>query len=150
MFSTVNGDEYRYDFTTSKFRIAFEFLKRSDLKELPVGTIELGEDVRALVQSYETKDEKDAFFESHELFFDIQFVAEGREYCGICSRSGLAVRTPYNEDNDITFYEDPPLSGKVLMSEGSFILLSPEDVHKPCLTAGEKCKVKKIVIKVPV
>ena len=52
MFSSRNGLEYKYDFTANKFRIAFEFLKRKDLADLPVGWIELGEGVRASVQRY--------------------------------------------------------------------------------------------------
>ncbi len=150
MFSTKIGDEYKYDLTESKFRTAFEFLKRKDLAELPVGWIELENGVRASVQRYTSFCDDEVFFESHEKYFDVQYVVEGEEYCGVCSRAGLVVKTPYSESDDITFYENPVSSGKVLLRAGDFILLAPEDVHKPRLAAAEKMEIKKIVVKVPV
>ena len=150
MYSTALGDEYRYDLTAPKFQTAFAFLRRKDLAELPVGWIELENGVRASVQHYESIDEAEASFETHEKYFDVQYVVEGQEYCGVCSREGLVVKTPYSESGDITFYEDPELSGEVLLNAGDYIVLAPEDAHKPRLVAGKKMPVKKIVIKVPV
>ena len=132
MYSTELGIEYKYDLTSPKFRTAFEFLRRKDLAELPEGWIELENGVRA------------------SKYFDVQYVVEGREYCGVCKREGLKVRTPYDENGDITFYEEPELSGQVLLLSGDYIVLSPEDVHKPRLAAGGKMAIKKIVVKVPV
>ena len=150
MYSTELGIEYKYDLTAPKFQTAFEFLRRKDLAELPVGWIELENGVRASVQHYESIDEAEASFETHEKYFDVQYVVEGREYCGVCKREGLKVKTAYAEKDDITFYEDPELSGKVLLLKGDYIVLSPEDAHKPRLAAGGKMAIKKIVVKVPV
>ena len=150
MYSTELGIEYKYDLTSPKFRTAFEFLKRKDLAELPEGWVELENGVRASVQHYTSIDASEGFFESHEKYFDVQYVVEGREYCGVCKRTGLTVRTPYDESGDITFYEEPELSGQVLLLSGDYIVLSPEDVHKPRLAAGGKMAIKKIVVKVPV
>ena len=52
MFSTKTGLEYKYDLSERKFRVAFEFLRRTDLADLPVGWIDLEEGVRASVQEY--------------------------------------------------------------------------------------------------
>ena len=41
MFSFKKGLEYKYDFTQKKFRIAFAFLERADLAQLPVGWIDI-------------------------------------------------------------------------------------------------------------
>ena len=85
MFSTKNGLEYKYDFTAKRFRIAFDFLKRKDLAELPVGWIELGEGVRASVQRYTSFKWDENRFETHEKYFDVQYVIEGMETCGVCA-----------------------------------------------------------------
>lgn len=150
MFSTELGLEYKYDLSETKFKTAFEFLKRNDLLELPVGWIELGDGVRASIQRYTSFNEDEVYFESHEKYFDIQYVIKGVEYCGVCKNKGLTIRTPYSATDDITFYEDPEYSGKVLLEEGDFIVLAPEDVHKPRLAAGSKMEIRKVVIKVPV
>ena len=151
MFSFRNGLEYRYDFTQRKFRIAFEFLKRTDLADLPVGWIELGEGVKASVQRYTSFKWDDNRFETHEKYFDVQYVIEGMEYCGVCSRDGLGpVAVPYDDGNDITFYEEPEHYGKVFLEAGDFIVLAPEDAHKPRCACREQIPIKKIVVKVPV
>lgn len=133
-----------------KFELAFGFLRRGDLKALPEGWYELGEGVRASVQRYETKAAEELRFETHEKFYDVQYVVEGREFMGVCTRRGLAEAVPYDEENDITFYEDPALDGRVLLEAGDYIVLGPEDAHKPRCLAGEKMAVVKIVVKVPV
>lgn len=144
------GSEYKYDLTTPKFQIAFAFLHREDLKELPVGWIELGHGVRAGVQHYTTMPAHELDYETHENYFDIQYLVEGEEFVGCVSREGLAVKIPYNAGNDITFYEEPQFCGNVLLHAGEFVVLAPEEAHKPRCIAGEAMPVKKIVLKVPV
>ena len=54
------------------------------------------------------------------------------------------------EENDLIFYEEPAVSGSVLLEEGDLIVVAPEDAHKPrCQAAGPE-PVKKVVIKVAV
>ena len=144
------GNEYKYDLTEEKFKIAFAFLHRTDLAQLPEGWVDLEKGVRASVQHYVTFPEDELFFESHEKYFDIQYLVEGTECVGVCTRDGLIVRSPYEAGNDITFYEEPSLSGSVLLRAGDYVVLSPEDAHKPRCAAGSTMAVKKIVVKVPV
>lgn len=150
MFSTKIGNEYKYDLKEAKFRTAFEFLKMKDLAFLPQGWIDLENGVRASIQHYTTFDWNENQFETHEDFFDVQYMVEGSEYVGVCSRISLAISKPYNKDNDISFYEEPAESGKVLLGPGDFIVLGPEDAHKPRCIAGRKMSVIKVVVKVPV
>ncbi len=150
MFTSHIGQEYKYDLSAPKFQVAFEFLKRKDLADLPVGWIELEHGVRVSVQRY-TSFEWDANkFESHEKYFDVQYVIDGCEICGVCSREGLVEAVAYEATNDITFYEEPANCSKVFLNAGDFIVLAPEDVHKPRCAAGSCIPIKKIVVKVPV
>lgn len=150
MISFRNGLEYKYDMTAPEFRTAFEFLKRKDLADLPVGWIELENGVRASVQRYTSFGWDENKFEAHEKYFDIQYVVKGREVCGVCSRDGLKVAVPYDADGDIMFFEEPEHCSKVYLNEGDFIVLAPEDVHKPRCMADEEMPISKIVLKVPV
>lgn len=151
MFNSKNGLEYKYDFTAKKFRVAFEFLKRKDLAELPVGWIELEDGVRASIQHYDSFKWEANRFETHEKYFDVQYVIEGMELCGVCDRSECKkVAVPYSEAKDITFYEEPEHFGTVFLNAGDFIVLGPEDAHKPRCAAGEQIPIKKVVVKVPV
>ena len=151
MFSTKTGLEYKYDLSERKFRVAFEFLRRTDLADLPVGWIDLEEGVRASVQEYTSFAWDENKFETHEKYFDVQYVVSGNEFVGVCDRSECGpVVVSYKETDDVAFYEDPSYPGKVFLNAGDFIVLAPEDAHKPRCAAGEPAPVKKIVIKVPV
>ena len=151
MFSFKKGLEYKYDFTQKKFRIAFAFLERADLAQLPVGWIELGEGVRASVQEYDSFLWDANRFETHEKYFDVQYVVSGKECCGVCKREELGpVAVPYDEANDIEFYEEPSNYGRVFLNAGDFIVLAPEDAHKPRCAVDRPIPIKKIVVKVPV
>lgn len=149
IFGAINGMS-QYDLNAQKFQTAFTFLNRADLAELPEGWIELDNGVRASVQHYTTMAADTLSFETHEKFFDIQYLVEGTELIGCRSRTGLTEKTPYDAENDITFYEEPALSGSVLLEAGDYVILAPEDAHKPRCIAGQAMPVKKIVIKVPV
>ena len=144
------GTEYKYDLTEQKFQTAFAFLKRNDLAELPEGWIELGNGVRASVQHYTTMNPATLDFETHEEFFDVQYLIEGEELLGVCTRKGLVEKIPYNTDNDVTFYQEPACAGEVLLYGGDYVIFAPEDAHKPRCIAREAMPVKKIVVKVPV
>ena len=151
MLSTKIGLENGFDMSSRKFKISFDFLKREDLCSLPEGWIELEEGVRVSVQRYTTFDPSEVYFESHEKYYDIQYVIEGSEFCFVTKRDGLEVKSEYEKKNDITFYHDPDSEfSMVYLESGDFIVLSPDDVHKPRVKAGEKQEIKKIVIKVPV
>lgn len=144
------GSESQYGLGEKKFRSAFEFLSRNDLARLSVGSIGLGEGVVANVQRYDTAPAEELSFETHDKFYDIQYVVSGREAIGVCARDALMVKSVYDPENDITLYLDPKEAGAIVLTAGDFIVLAPEDAHKPrCAVAGP-APVQKIVIKVPV
>jgi len=150
MISTKIGSEYKYDLAEKKLRTAFAFLKRDDLADLSEGWIDLEDGVRASVQHYTTMDAETLDFETYEKYFDVQYLIEGDELIGVVDRNGLVEKIPYSVDNDVPFYEDPALSGAVLLQAEDFVVLAPEDAHKPRCIAGEAMPVKKIVVNVPV
>ena len=53
-------------------------------------------------------------------------------------------------ENDVKFYEEPALSGTVLLLPGDLIVVAPEDAHKPRVAADGPEFVRKVVVKVRV
>ena len=138
----------KYDYLEEKFRVAYRWLAETNIKDLPEGFYPLlGDDVIAGVQEYTTFLWENGRFETHDKYFDIQYMVTGDEMFGICKRDGLkeADRIP---ENDVVFYEEPARSGQVLLREGDLIVVAPEDAHKPRCAAGEPAPVKKVVVKV--
>ncbi len=63
-------------------------------------------------------------------------------------REDLKEKAPYDSEKDLVFFEEPERSGQILLEAGDLAVVPPEDAHKPRCIAGEKCRVKKIVVKV--
>ena len=140
----------KYDYLAEKFKAGYKWLANTDIKALADGKYTIIEgDVIADVQSYTTEPADKRRFETHDKFFDIQYMAEGREYFGVCAREGLKLHDSH-PDRDVDFYDDPEFPGMVLLNEGDLIVVAPEDAHKPRCAAGTPAKVRKVVIKVRV
>ena len=130
-----------------RFRLGLDFLARMDPARadgrLPID----GENVFALVQSYETQPPEKHSFEAHRLHADIQFVVKGQEAIYYSPLEALSETTPYSEAKDIAFYSGPNAC-PLIMLPGTFAILNPQDAHKPCCVWGEPGPVKKVVVKV--
>ena len=148
-FSNVSIAE-KYNYLEEKFTAAYKWLRETDIKSLPAGSYpNMGDTVIANVQEYTTFPPSQGSFETHEKYFDIQYMVTGREQFGVCKRDGLVVKERI-EENDLIFYEEPAMSGTVLLEEGDLIVVAPEDAHKPRCQAGEPMAVKKVVVKVAI
>lgn len=146
-FSNVSIAE-KYNYLEERFTCAYKWLAETDIKSLPVGSYSIkGDSVVANVQEYTTFPAGQGLFETHEKYFDIQFMVAGKEQFGVCKRDGLVVKER-NEASDLIFYEEPEFSGSVFLEKGDLIVVAPEDAHKPRCQAGEPCAVKKVVVKV--
>lgn len=150
MYTDFLSNTYRWDIGCSKFKTAFAFISRPDLMEIPVGWIDLDHGVRASVQEYETVDDSSVYYETHDKYIDLQYMVSGEELVGVVPRAGLTIRTAYDDVEDISFYEQPSVDGGVVLGTGHYVILFPDDAHKPRCTASKKMHVKKIVVKIPV
>ena len=139
----------KYEALNRSFEKAFQFLKREDLGSLATGKYEIhGENVFAMVQEYETKDLDNAKYEAHKKYIDIQYLVKGTENIGYSPIDKLEVSSPYSEESDFMLLTGEPRL--ILLNEGEFFILFPEDAHMPGISVREKSKVKKVVVKVSV
>ena len=86
-FANISISE-KYNYLEEKFRKAYKWLAETDISALGVGSYPIdGDVVVANVQEYTTYPASEASFETHEKFFDIQYMASGREMFGVCKRA---------------------------------------------------------------
>ena len=139
---------------TKRFQKAFAFLRETDFSQFSEPCeIEIdGRDVYAEVQLYETKPETECRFESHRVYYDIQYMAEGEEFMGFTPLQNLDLTggTGYMEERDLAFYPRPEIYGRIYLREGDFAVVSPDDGHMPRCAGKVRRSVKKIVVKVRV
>ena len=134
-----------------RLRKALDFLKQTDLLALDDGRVEIdGEEVFALVQSYDTRPiPEPPRFEAHRKYLDVQYLAAGAEAMGWARQDQLDLTVEYIPDKDIMLGHVPQGAYCfVPFSAGQAILLYPTDAHAPMHAIDKPVPVKKIVVKV--
>lgn len=117
----------------------------------PDGHYEIqGDDVFALVQSYDTAPATEKKYESHRVYADIQYVANGTEVIHYAPTDRLQSVTAYDAQKDYLLYADPIAATPLHLNPGSFAIFYPHDGHKPGCIDGAPSRMKKVVIKVRV
>ena len=145
----INDTEYN-----AVLKEVLEYLRVTDFSNMVEGVYNIGDKhITAKVQRYETRKAVDCKPETHTKFVDVQFVAEGEELLGWCPLSPeLKITEDYNFAKDVTFYQKLIPESCVVLSTGSFAVLHPVDVHRPCCSVDEDkpSNVTKVVVKIPV
>ena len=133
---------------SERLKLGFMWLKSTDLENIFDGRYVIdGNDIYANVQSYETKD--DALFEAHREYIDIQYMIKGCETIGVSNYLEGETVEEYNKEKDIEFLNCKG-SDNLTLKEEEFVILYPQDAHKPSIKYNKKQNVKKVVVKVSI
>jgi YhcH/YjgK/YiaL family protein len=148
MILDVVANEERLAKVHPGFGPALEYLRRTNLSQLPEGRQEIdGSRLYALVIRGQGKGQKGAKLEAHRRYIDIQYSITGSDVIGW--KPTATCRDPeqaYDEQKDLQFFRDAADSW-VTIPEGSFGIYLPEDAHAPAAAEGP---LHKIVVKVAV
>ena len=128
---------------------AFAFLRSNDLGKLEVKRYDIdGDNLYVSVSEYNTKNEEDARYESHQKYIDIQYVASGKEYIGLAPvASKDSILQAYDATKDIEFMTVKN-GENLIASPDRFFVFFPEDLHRPGIRIDSTAPVRKIVVKV--
>ena len=146
MILSTLADAGRYHALHPRFADAFRFLLDPATAKLSDGRHDIdGDELFAIVWTGVGKGRSAAVLEYHRQYIDIQYVVSGVDEigwrpCGACQRE----KQPFDQESDLGFYADQPLSW-CRVSSGSYLILFPEDAHAPLATTAS---IKKIVVKV--
>lgn len=128
---------------------AFAFLKNSDLANLPLGRIKLGDNMFAVVSEYLPKKRETTLFETHKKYIDVHYVVSGKELLDVAPLESMTVTVPYDTETDHEFGTVPEYS-KLKSSPDRFIIFFPSEAHRPSVTDGnDNLLVRKILVKIP-
>ncbi|WP_408955404.1 YhcH/YjgK/YiaL family protein [Natroniella sp. ANB-PHB2] len=134
---------------TERLEKAFAYLQENDFTELEAGKYEVdGEDIFAIVDSYQTKAKEDGFWEGHRQYIDIQYLVEGTELIGYSNLEQMNLQE-YNADKDLAVFTG---EGDFLnLKAGDFMLLRPQDIHMPGIAVNDDNQTaKKVIVKIKV
>jgi YhcH/YjgK/YiaL family protein len=130
------------------FDEALGFLRRADLRELPLGKHPIdAKRVYATIARSQARRREEAYLESHRRYIDIHLVLDGVDEMGWkgigdCRRLLKA----YDAEEDCELFLDPP-DAWIAVARDSFAVFFPEDAHAPLVGVGELLKV---VVKIAV
>jgi len=138
-----------YESVSPLLKKAFEYLKQTDFSKLEAGKYVVdGDNLFAMVQEYDTKNDADCKLEAHKKYIDVQYVVSGEELIGVRPLINQTPSKEYDAENDYALYDDTCSFIKV--SPTQFAVLFPQDLHKPGIKINTSAKVKKVVMKVRV
>jgi biofilm protein TabA len=124
---------------------------RDVAREVADGRTDLdGDRLFASVASYETGSQEERRFEAHRNYIDVQVLLEGEESIDVSLDQDLSLLEAYDETRDVMFLKSPEQVASLPMHPGFFAVFFPHDLHRPGCHLKEKCRVRKIVMKVAV
>ena len=125
-----------------------KFIESID-QNVKLGRHVLSENEYVNVETYHSKSIKNAKFEAHNKYIDIQLVVNGRERIYLKNTDALKYSLPYNDEKDIRFFEDSVDDSDYVTLDGTnFILIYPHEAHAPQISINDECcEVKKVVVK---
>ena len=132
-----------------RFEKALVYLSEQDIPAMETGKFEVDDGITVSIQRYKSKPASECRLESHEKYADIQYMARGCEKMGyaLLTNRKLISASGYNEETDTIFYEGS--GDELLLSEGTFAILLPDDAHAPKIMAADmEEEVVKAVVKV--
>lgn len=148
IFDTIDNFE-KYAVTNDKFKLALDFFKNNNLKNIATGKYEIyGDDIYVVIQDYQTKKLEEGKLEAHRKYIDIQYVIDGEEQIGFAKLSDTKPSTFYDEEKDIIFLNGE--SQLYTATPDNFFIFYPEDAHMPSIATKEPEPVKKAVFKIKV
>lgn len=131
-------------------RLGLEWLRdvNSDIEK---GVYELSPRVKAIVSEYTTKEVNENGYEAHREYIDIQYLLKGSEKICCLPLEYLKETKAYKKEIDAAFYEESNVkTQEMVIGNGYFAILYPQDGHMPCLCVETPLEVKKVVVKVKI
>lgn len=138
-----------YELKNQNLIKAFEYIRSKKFEDKLTGKIEIdGEDLYAIISEYIPQLENDVFWEAHKKYLDVQYIIEGEELIGYTSINNLDIVKPYDIENDVVLGKAD--GSYIKLKSGDFMVLFPDDAHKPGIISSDNTQVKKLIIKVKI
>ena len=128
---------------------AIKFLKENDLSTIGTGRHDITQKTYANVQEYTSKTENG--YEAHELYIDVQVVISGQENIFVAPLDkAFDVTKEYDTLSDCILFADAADAKAVLADSENWVILFPNEAHKPGMAITAPAPIRKVVVKIPV
>lgn len=138
------------DNLSQKIEKAIGYVQSQNPHSLPVGKYEMSDGSYFMVQEYITKKESNCRLESHRQFVDVQWILKGKEKIKTISVDKLDPEIEYNIKSDVAFWEPVRNMMEIVLHDGSYTVLYPNNAHMPCIAVEGQESIRKVVIKIKI
>ncbi len=143
-------DAKRPAFYPKALNTALDYLASNDITAMEPGEYAIdGDRIFVVVSDSSTEPAEARLPEAHVKYVDIHYVAAGAENIGV---SPLVPLLPVEEDelesDDCILYGQAQDEVFITMRPGYFMVLFPQDVHRPLCRHGDIQTVRKAVVKI--
>ncbi len=128
--------------------VAFRFLERSDLKDLPLGRHVIDDKAYAMIDKSASQPPEKVEFEAHRKYIDVHYMIAGQVTTGYAPIESLKLHTPYDEKEEAATYHVPAVYTKVKLYPGMFAVFFPGGGHMPNCHLDGSHELHKVVVKV--
>ena len=140
----------RFVLPQAGFAVLKSYLKRVSKIKFIKGRFEIEEEqVFGIGLEYETKGEDECIWEAHRKYIDIHVVLEGEEQVLISGIENMKSTKSYDTEGDYELFEGKK-EHRVLLKQGEFLILFPNEVHKTGVLIEGRKFVKKLVAKLAI
>lgn len=128
---------------------ALKFLKDSDLMAIELGRHDITENTFANVQEYTSLLEGN--YEAHRKYIDIQVVISGNENIFVAPLDkAVNLIHEYDESaGDFVLYADADNVNTINANFENWVVLFPNEAHKPGMAISKPSPIRKVVVKIP-
>ncbi|MDI2113396.1 YhcH/YjgK/YiaL family protein [Commensalibacter nepenthis] len=127
-----------------------DFLSNLDPQQIKLGKVEIdGDKLFAEIVDTVTHLKEESKPESHQKYIDIHYLISGTEYIGVSiDTKNNPIYRPFASGKDIQFYESVEHENFIKLFPGSFVILFPLDIHRPCCCLQEPVSIRKVIVKI--
>ena len=127
-----------------------EYLRDTNFYKLEPGGYEIDcSEIFALVQEYQPVPKGEKKPEAHRKYLDIQYVFQGSEIISYSLKNQMnEVLEDRLAEQDLLFFKSVQNEMDLILTQGMYTILFPQDIHRPGCRYGEGGRVKKVVVKI--
>ena len=150
IYSSIHAHDDLSKYTAAIQR-ALTYVTTTDVASLAPADYPIeGDKMFAKVFDNTSKSVPETHPELHKKYIDVQFFVTGGELMGIYPKKKDYEVVEVHEDQDLYFVGDVEGEQFLRMEPGDYIILFPNDVHRPGVAEKEPQTYRKVVVKVSV
>lgn len=135
---------------TEDINHGLEFLRRLS-PNIQNGRHNISDRIYANVMEYTTVTKSETGYEAHRKYIDIHYVLKGTERIKWDTIKDLPILVPYDEEKDAAFFASSRKEkGEIILGEGMFAIMFPQDGHLCQYAVNRPEIIKKIVVKIKI